>query len=337
MESISSIMIQVGEVIQKIKEKNDQINFINEEISQLTTTLEGKLRILNNLQKTPETFVSRLANTPSIKTITIPENTINTITLKDRVTFTKEYTESFEKIQKYYDYKTNTTILRNGKFGKYPRYICRENADSTVVKNLLLLGFIDKIMVDETLSSIAQLPSTITQSLQSYMNSYGPGGIYGIQVFDACTDLTGKPILLCQIFKYGRNTTIEGENTSLKTDMTCTIEQFGDWLCNKRAIGIATLKSKLEDMIRGGKACVIGTSKGGLAEEILTIYYNNDIISRDTTALNEMHARLSDLKHNHAQKTKEIYQNLLSGQRRRPVATLKNIATKEEGCSDPFA
>ncbi|KAL8101304.1 hypothetical protein AgCh_033256 [Apium graveolens] len=43
--------------------------------------------------------------------------------------------------------------------------------------------------------------------------------------------------------------------------MACTIEQFGDWLCNKRAIGIATLKSKLEDMIRGGKACVIGTSK----------------------------------------------------------------------------
>ncbi|KAL8105183.1 hypothetical protein AgCh_029105 [Apium graveolens] len=39
--------------------------------------------------------------------------------------------------------------------------------------------------------------------------------------------------------------------------MACTIEQFGDWLCNKRAIGIATLKSKLEDMIRGGKTCVI--------------------------------------------------------------------------------
>ena len=81
-------------------------------------------------------------------------------------------------------------------------------------------------MVDETLTSISKLPSLIAESVQAMMQSYGSGGIYGVHVFDACTDLTAKPILICQIFKYGRNTTIKGDNTSLKAPMPCTLEEF---------------------------------------------------------------------------------------------------------------
>ena len=37
-----------------------------------------------------------------------------------------------------------------------------------------MFGFIDKIMVDETLRSISNLPSIIIESGQATMNSYGP-------------------------------------------------------------------------------------------------------------------------------------------------------------------
>ncbi|KAL8119924.1 hypothetical protein AgCh_017156 [Apium graveolens] len=44
-----------------------------------------------------------------------------------------------------------------------------------------MLGFIDKIMVDETLRSISKLPPLIVESVSAMMQSYGPGGIYGVQ------------------------------------------------------------------------------------------------------------------------------------------------------------
>ncbi|KAL1820219.1 hypothetical protein ACET3Z_015088 [Daucus carota] len=198
-----------------------------------------------------------------------------------------------------------------------------------------MYGFIDKIKVDETLTSISMLPSLIAESVQAMMQSYGPGGIYGVQVFDACTDLIGKPILICQIFKYGRNTAIEGDNTSLKAPMPCTLEEFEDWICNKRAIGIAVLKSKLEDFIRGRKACVLGTRMGGDVEEILTLYYNNDVLKTDTTELTAMYKRVTEGKYNHSMKTRELYKEMTSGQRRKTVVTLQS-PSKEEGCSNPF-
>ena len=170
------------------------------------------------------------------------------------------------------------------------------------------------------------------------IQSYGPEGIYGVQVFDACTDLVGKPIIICQIFKYGRNTTIEGDNTSLKTHMPCTIEEFQEWISNKRAIGLSVLKSKLDDLIRGRKACVLGSSMRGDVEEILTLYYNNDILKTDTSNLVAMHNRITGGNYNHAPKTKELFKDIITGQRRKTMVVLKPTAreAKEEECSNPF-
>ncbi|KAL1831560.1 hypothetical protein ACET3Z_001211 [Daucus carota] len=312
---------QVEGIIAEIKRKNQQISDLNHEIEILTKNLEEALKILR--LETPQTFVSRLASTPVINTITqnLPEmpKSLSSINLTDRIKHPKDYIQAFEKITKFYDYKSNSTILRNGKFSKYPRYICKENADPSLVKSLLMYGFIDKIMVDETLTSISMLPSLIAESVQAMMQSYGPGGIYGVQVFDACTDLTGKPILICQIFKYGRNTAIEGDSTSLKAPMPCTLEEFEDWICNKRAIGIAVLKSKLEDFIRGRKACVLGSRMGGDVEEILTLYYNNDVLKTDTTELTAMYKRIIEGKYNHSMKTRELYKEMTPGQRRKTI------------------
>ena len=328
---------QVEGIIAEIKRKNQKISDLNHEIEILAKNLEEALKILKI--ESPQTFVSRLASTPVINTITqtLPEipKSLSSINLTDRIKYPNDYIEAFEKITKFYDYKSNSTILRNGKFSKYPRYICKENADPSLVKSLLMYGFIDKIMVDETLTSISMLPSLIAESVQAMMQSYGPGGIYGVQVFDACTDLTGKPILICQIFKYGRNTAIEGDNTSLKAPMPCTLEEFEDWICNKRAIGIAVLKSKLEDFIRGRKACVLGTRMGGDVEEILTLYYNNDVLKTDTTELTAMYKRVTEGKYNHSMKTRELYKEMTPGQRRKTVVTLQS-PSKEEGCSNPF-
>ena len=202
---------QVEEILLEIKKKNEQIAALNQDINSLVQTLQEKMKAIKTLQTSPQTFISRLATTPVINPIiqTNLEISLNTIIMADRIKYPKETIEAFERITKYYDYKSNTTILRNGKTSRYPRYICTENADPTIVKNLLKFGFIDKIIVDDTLSSISKLPSLLVESVEAMKESYGPGGTYGIQVFDACTDLTGKPIILCQIFRVKRDTTIE--------------------------------------------------------------------------------------------------------------------------------
>ena len=335
-------------ILSEIKRKNDkiesmtqEINSLTQEVNSLIKTLETSIKLTKTI--TPQTFVSRLATTPTISSLTQTESPKTELpktqlSMSERVKYPKEYIEAFEKIAKFYDYKSNNTILRTGKFSKYPRYICKEDADPKIVENLLMFGFIDKIMVDETLKSISKLPSLIVESVNAMMQSYGPGGIYGVQVFDACTDLVGKPILICQIFKYGRNTTIEGDNTSLKTPMPCTIEEFQDWISNKRAIGLSVLKSKIEDLIKGRKACILGSRMGGDVEEILTLYYNNDVLKTDTSDLVAMHDRITGGIYKHAPKTKEIFKDIITGQRRKTIVVLKPSAkeVKGEDCSNPF-
>ena len=332
-----TIAKHVEEILSIIKEKNEQVAQLNSDINGLVKTLEDKMKYLKNIQNTPQTFVSRLVTTPTITNITqnpnIPSSSSlsNPITMADKLKYPEEYVTAYEKISKYYDYKSNTTIVRPEKFSKYPRYICRTNADPTIVKNLLSFGFIDKILTDETLSSISKCPSMITQSVQAMMKSFGPGGIFGIQIFDACTDLTGKPILLCQLYKARRGANEEGDDTNLKIPVPCTLAEFGNWLCTKRAIGLSTIKSKLEDMIRGRKACVIGTGQGGDVEDIITLYYNNDVMNIDTTQLTVMQAKVSALKHKHAEKTMEIARPMLL----RRAITLSSPA-KEGGSVNPF-
>ena len=64
---------QVEGIIAEIKRKNQQISDLNHEIEILTKNLEEALKILR--LETPQTFVSRLASTPVINTITqnLPE------------------------------------------------------------------------------------------------------------------------------------------------------------------------------------------------------------------------------------------------------------------------
>ena len=173
-----------------------------------------------------------------------------------------------------------------------------------VVEKLFIYGFIDKIIVDETLYSISKLPTIIIESIQAMTDSFGQGA-YGIQIFDACTDLVGKPILICQIFKIGKNSNIQRDYADLKKTIPCTLEKFQEWISNKRVIGLLTLKGKIDDMLRAGKANVIGSSKGGQVEEIITIYYNNETISQDTMALTGLRDKIINLKHNHAKETIE--------------------------------
>lgn len=319
---------QMEDILADIKEKNEQVSTLNMEINSLIKTLEEKMRILKTIQNSPQNFVSRLISTPAINPISTinptQPNSPNFITLADRTKYPKTYTDAYERIVKYYDYKSNNTIVRNTKLMKYPRYICLTNADPLVVKNLLLHGFVDKIMTDETLMSISKLPSLLTESVQAMMKSYGPGGIYEIQVFDACSDLTGKPILLCQIFKQGRNSDIEFMKESLKMSTPCTLEQFQEWICNKRAIGISTLKSKLEDLIRGRKSCVIAYGQGGDVEDIITLYYNNDVLSTDVTNLSIMHSNIAGLKHKHATRTMELAKQMIAVQRNKSVISLSS-------------
>lgn len=82
-------------------------------------------------------------------------------------------------------------ILRSLKLSKYPIYLCSEKANPDVVEKLFTYEFIDKIMVDVTLYSISKLPSLILESVRATIESYG-NGTFGIQIFDASTDLTGN-------------------------------------------------------------------------------------------------------------------------------------------------
>lgn len=111
-------------------------------------------------------------------------------------------------------------------------------------------------MVDQTLYNISKLPSIIVESVTSMMESFGQG-IYRIQIFDASTDLVGKPIIICQLFKIGK-VPINGDYEDLKLSAPCTIEKFQEWLSTKRAIGLMTLKTKIQDMLKAGKANIIG-------------------------------------------------------------------------------
>ena len=293
-------------------------------------TLQNPVILTTKLQ----TFTSKLATMPSTS---ISNQISPSITMSQKLKYSPETITAFEKIMKFYDYKSNQEILRCSKVSKYPRYLCSEISNPDVVEKLFAYGFIDKIVVTETLQSISKLPTIIVDSVNAMMESFGKGA-YGIQIFDASTDLVGKPIVICQIFKIGKNTNITGDYKELKLPEPCTIDKFQDWLSAKRAIGLLTLKSKLEDMMKAGKSTVIASGKGGQVEEIITLYYSHEAITADSTAFQGMYDRIINLKHAHAKTTIEQYQEMI-GPKKRPIVTntIRDIKIiKEEGSSDPF-
>lgn len=345
-EYISNITIAImknHEIIDaKVQENKHLLESLNEAI-------KNRIKTLQSPTTKPQAFTSKLVTMPSSSN-TMPSSsntnpsqisptTSSAITMSDKLKYPSEVITAYEKIMKFYDYKKNMHILRSLKLSKYPRYLCSEKADPKVVEKLFTYGFIDKIMVDETLYSIARLPSLIMESVKAMIQSYG-NGTYGIQIFDASTDLTGKPIVICQIFRMGKKE-IQGDYADLTLAPPCTLENFQEWLCMKRAIGLSTLRSKIDDMIRAGKANIIGTSKGGPVEELITIYYDNETISKDTMELERLRDRIIRLQHSHARQTIEHF-HVISGQRKRPVLNTvsnndnTNVIIKEEGSSDPF-
>ncbi|KAK4349441.1 hypothetical protein RND71_032196 [Anisodus tanguticus] len=285
-------------------------------------------------QKTFVPFSSKLATmSPAIP------STSSVVSMADTLKFRPEVITAYEKINKFYDYKTNPDILRSAKLSKYPRFICSERANSNIVERLFTYGFIDKIVTDDKMNNLTKLPQIITRSTELMMESFGKG-IYGIQILDASTDLKGKPIIICQNFKTGRNSTINGEDKNLNQKILCTLEKFQDWMSTKRAFGLITLKTRIEDMIRNRKASVIGSSKGGDVEEIMTLYYDNDIEVKETTELTLLLDKITNLKHTHAEETIRHYKSMTE-QRKRPVirtktASSSTVSIKKEQSPDPF-
>lgn len=341
----------ISEITNAITKNHDTIAYLHKEIDtkvqenkhlleSLYEAIKNRMKTLQSPTTKPQAFISKLATMPSSSNTSQILPTISPeITMSDKLKYSSEVLTAYEKIMKFYDYKTSMNILRSLKLSKYPRYLCSEKANPDVVEKLFTYGFIDKIMVDETLYSISKLPSLIIESVKVMIDAYGNGTI-GVQIFDASTDLTGKPIVICQLFRMGKKE-IQGDYADLTLPPPCTLANFQEWLCMKRAIGLSTLKNKIDDMIRAGKAKVIGTSKGGAIEEIITIYYDNETISRDTVELEKMRDRINRLQHTHAKQTIEHY-HAMTGQRKRPVigtvsgTNNTNITIKEEGSSDPF-
>ena len=253
--------------------------------------------------------------------------------MSDKLKYSPEMVRAYEQIVKFYDYKSNPNICRLTKSTKYPRYTCCEDANPDIVYNLFMHVFIDKIITNDIMHCISKLPSVIVRSMEAMVQEMGAGP-YGIQIFDASTDLLGKPIIICQMFKVGRNAAeIIGETKSLKLQPPCDISNFQIWLSEKRAIGLATLKSKIQDILRARRAVVIGESNGGGdAEHIITLYYDNTVQNSGSVALETMLDKIVNLKYKHATHTIEHYQKMTEP-RKRSVISLN----KREGCSDPFA
>ncbi|KAJ8563438.1 hypothetical protein K7X08_031890 [Anisodus acutangulus] len=280
-------------MITKLQENTQTINKLVEAIQDFS-----KLKILQKetpqrtlitippvQQKTFVPFSSKLATMPSA----IP-STSSPVSMADNLKYRPEVINAYEKINKFYDYKTNPDII-------------------------------------------------ITRSTELMMESFDKG-IYGIQILDASTDLKGKPIVICQIFKTGRNSTISGDDKNLNMKIPCTLEKFQNWISEKRVFGLLTLKSRIEDMLRNRKASVIGTSKGGDVEEIMTLYYGNDIEVKETTELTLLLDKITNLKHTHAEET--ICQfKIMAEQKKRPMIKTETLSSakvsiKKEQSPDPF-
>ena len=71
-------------------------------------------------------------------------------------------------------------------------------------------------------------------------------------------------------------------------------------------------------------------------EDILTLYYNNVVLTTDTTKLTKMHTKVSDVRYNHSQRTMELYKKMITSQRKKTIVTLKAPIRKEKGCCNPF-
>lgn len=333
-------IIQLHKEIARLQKEMETITLENQHfLKQLMEATKDKASIkVSAITPTtkPMTFSSKLVTMPS-SSISISTNLSN-LSMSDKLKYTPETLKAYDQITKYYDYKSNPDTCRLSKSTKYPRYICYENAKPETVYNLFMYGFVDKILTDEDMYSISKLPSSIIRSMEAMIKEMGTGS-YGIQIFDASTDLVGKPIILCQLFKTGKNTEIMGDTQSLKIPFPCDIGKFQEWLCEKRAIGLSTLRSKIRDMIRAGKAVVISESHGGgITEHIITLYYDYSITHSGTAALEIMLDKIENLKYNHAKHTIECYQRM-TGPRKRPLISLKNNTdnTNEKGNSDPFA
>lgn len=307
-------MEKYTKIIEELKGSN---KIIIDSAKELLERANENMKIIERLEKAllEDYKMMKKLKTPneSMHINPFPKLTISPETstsMADKVKHSKDLREVYEIINQFYDYKTDNTILRSRIVTKYPRFICNVNADPDIVLRLFTYGFIYSIIVDETLNNISKLPRIIIESIVTMMESFGRS-IYGIQVFDASTDLVGKPIIICQMFIVGKNTEIPGDNTSLNMKIPCKSEQFHEWLCEKRARGIVALKSKIKDMIKTKKANIIAQDKGGgETEEIITLHYNTQYSTSDITTLQEMYERIINLKHTHDKKTIEEYNSL---------------------------
>lgn len=64
------------------------------------------------------------------------------------------------------------------------------------------------------------------------------------------------------------------------------IYKKSDWFDN--------FKIKIQDMLRARKAKIIGSSPGGQAEEIITLYYDNESLSKDTAKLKRLYNKVTN-------------------------------------------
>lgn len=261
------------------------------------------------------------------------------ITLAQNLKFSQEHIKMFETINKFYDYKTNPEIIRvkpkTGKPSKYPRFICSEATKPEIVHRLFVHGFLDKVITDESMNSICKLPSIIVESVRNVASTY-QSGLYGVQIFDASTDLLGKPIILCQIFTVGNHCNIYGDNGNLNSKIPCELETFQEYLSKKRAGGLHTLIGKLTVMIREKQARLIGQSKGGEVEEIVTIFFEREGLYQETSTLEGFLDRIKNLGHKHAKDTLEYYyKELKSKQVQVNFVTGKQQSRNVES-TDPF-
>lgn len=312
--------------LKQLKEGNKQLR---EKLEEQDKAIEQMEEALKDYELIKKLKISDEPNTPIRQFTRLGTLPNNDLKFADKLKYDKNLQEVYDIINTFYSYQSNQTIYRPIRDPKYPRYICMEHAKPDIVLKLFTYGCLDKVFVDETLYSISKLPSIIVKSVKAMMGNIG-SGLYGIQIFDASTDLVGKPIIICQLFKTGEKTTIEGNNMSINAKIPCKIEYFQNWLCEKRALGVLTIKSKIESMINERKTYVLGQEKGGEVEEIITLYYSKYVTNdNDNPTLEDFNERLTNLEHTHAPKTIEEYN--FKNKRR----SMAKIEIKEEN-SSPF-
>ncbi|XP_065876540.1 uncharacterized protein [Euphorbia lathyris] len=322
IQRISEIRNQNRRMLAMIRNHENFLDNLEEELKKLQSQNNQNIRtiaprssyeLLGDLHKKPiemPTLSSGLSGATTLNHSKLINQNSSEITTSQVIQFPPEMTEAYKNIMKFFTYKKSQTVYRTIKMTKYPRYICSEDCSPDVVQKLFRYGFLDKVMTDESLNSVSKLPSIIPRSIDELGLRFGRG-IFCVQIFDAAMDLEGKPIIIAQIFKTGRNTKIDVDNSDHQWDIPCKVENFKSWLGEKRAHGIHTIKCRLEDYIRNKKVAIIARSNHGEVEEMITINYLMEMGDETSQQiLIEMHTKLMDKKYKHSSETLAHYESI---------------------------